>query len=58
MTTITVDKTELRNAFTSNYYHYTQERNEDIESGIDLEAILLRIMLDNYDPTINQKEAG
>ena len=58
MTTITVDKTELKHAFTGDYYHYTQENSEDSEHGIDLEAILLRIMLDNSDPINNQKEAG
>jgi len=58
MTTITVNKTQLKSAYTGDIYYYSQERTEDIESGIDFESLLLKIMLDNYKPTNNQKEAG
>ncbi|MCL2426966.1 MAG: hypothetical protein FWD05_11600 [Oscillospiraceae bacterium] len=48
MTTLTVDKIELKHAYLDDFYHYTRERNDECEAGTSIETILLKIMLDNY----------
>ena len=58
MLTITIAKAELKKAFSCGVADYSEELSAGGELPADPDTVLLKIMLENRDPTNNPEEAA